>query len=376
MKTLPVLWAAGSLVWVGCVERKITQPLAQTAAAEGKRYAKEVEAQSPFKTVKMRWIEARELIKTRNPAFVDASNRYITALQGKPLVAELTREMKDTMKNSFGDMLDTESLIKSLKSPAIELPKRLASFTRLKDLSHEVEQDAWEDAGGSVDAELDMRKVEVKLHRLLHMGKLLDREKKRAKREPDPEALANPKFPPALAAWQNVLKKEREKWLTEVRDLFDAEYHDVHFIPDNSGLPTYRSASNPDLTDWKRWNHLQRSRGLITELSKSHKKSKPTIPGTSLVKSSLLKMAGREEKIEPVLETNDVRKEVRSLIQSWRNMKQAQKKAAALEKESGDGPFASIGDVTTRQTIFKLRSAEIKHASVVWMLDENCWSEH
>jgi len=33
----------------------------------------------------------------------------------------------------------------------------------------------------------------------------------------------------------------------------------------------------------------------------------------------------------------------------------------------------SIADITIRQTIFKLRSDEIKHASVLWMLDENCW---
>lgn len=370
---MQVLWAAGSLVWVGCAERKVTRSLTQTAAVEGRRYANEVKAQSPFSTVEMRWIEARELIKTRNPAFVDASQRHTAALQGKPLVAELTREMKDTMRVSFGDMFDTDSLISSLKSPTIELPKRLASFTKLKDLSHEVEQGAWQDAGASVDAELDMRKVEVKLHRLLRMGKLLDREQKRAKREPDPEASSDPKFPAALAAWRSGLEKEREKWLTEVRDLFDAEYQDVHFIPDDSGFPTYRSAANPDLTDWKRWSHLQRSRGLIGKLTQSHQANKPAIPGTELVKGSLLKMVGREKKAETVRETDDVRKEVRSLIQSWRSMKKAQKQAAALEEKSGDAPVASIADVTTRQTIFKLRSDEIRQASVVWLLDENCW---
>lgn len=373
MKALQALWAVGSLVWVSCADREVNRSVVQTASIEGSRYAKEVEAQSPFKTVEMRWIEARELIKTRNPAFVDASKRYTQAHQGKPLVAELTREMKDTMKVSFVDILDTELLIKSLKAPTVELPKRMASFARLKDLSHEVEHEAWQDAGASVDAELDMRKVNVRLQRLLRMGELLDREKKRANREPNPEAESDPKFLAALAAWRNSLEKDRNKWLTEVRDLFDAEYQDVHFIPDESGLPSYQSAANPDLADWKRWSHLQRSKGLIGLLSASHKESKPSIPGTSLVKDSLLKMVGREKKTNIIRDTNDVRKEVRSLIQSWRNLKEAQQKAAALEKKSGDDTLGSIADITIRQTIFKLRSDEIKHASVLWMLDENCW---
>lgn len=368
-----MLWTAGSLAWVGCAEREVSQSIAQTAAVEGRRFAREVDSQSPFETVEMRWIEACQLIKIRNPTFVEASQRKTEALRGKPLVGEITREVKDTLDVSFGDIFETDSLVDSLKAPTLELPKRLASLTRLKDMSHEVEQEAWEDVTTSVDAEMAMRKVEVQLHRLLRMGRLLDREGDLAQLEPEPEAKADPKFSAALGTWRSGLEKEREKWLSEVRDLFDAEYQDVRFTPDNSGFPTYRSSKNPDLSDWKRWCHLDRSKELIGKLSKTHEESKPTIPGTSLVTDSFLKMVNKETKPKSIRKTDAVREEVRSLIQNWRNMKRAQKKAVDLEKASAKPPVASIAEIQKRQTIFQLRRDEIKYASVVWLLDENCW---
>ena len=92
-----MLLASCMLVLIGCADRQITSSLVQTASVEGRRYAEEVDAQSPFKTVELRWIEAGELIKERNPSFVASSKRYSQALEGKPLVSELTREVKDTV---------------------------------------------------------------------------------------------------------------------------------------------------------------------------------------------------------------------------------------------------------------------------------------
>ena len=365
------------LVLIGCVDRQITSSMAQTASVEGRRYAKEVDAQSPFEAVEIPWIEAGELIKERNPSFVAASRDFSEALVGKPLVSELTREVKNTVTESVSSMLDIDTLVSSLKAPSIEIPKRLASISRLKDVSHEVKQGAWEDVGKSVDAELEMRKVEVQLHRLMRTGKLIDREiaiaSRTPKLDPDSEKNPDPKFVGALAAWQASLKNERSTWLTEVRNLFDAEYHDVHFIPDDSGLPTYRDAANPDLGKWRRWCHLRRSKELIGKLTLSHKESKPTLPGTAFVAKSLKQMVNQNSESTIVRKTDSVRQEVRTLIQSWRNMKETQEQAELLEESSSDLPIQNQAEIKARQKIFQLRKAEIKYVSVVWLLDEDCW---
>lgn len=364
------------LLMTGCAEQKIVESLAETTVVEGRRFAEEVEAQSPFETVEMRWAEANEMIKKRNPAFVAARQKHTKALRGKPLVGEVTREVKDTVKLSFGEMFDTKSLVASLKAPAVEFPKRLASVTKLKDLSHQMQQEAWEDAEISVDAEMEMRKVKVKLHRLLRTGKLIEREMKLANADPPPEAKSDSKFPGELNKWRSTLENEREKWLTEVRDIFDAEYQDVHFIPDDTGLPTYQNAYQPELGKWQRWSHLSRSKELINKLGTSHKESKPTIPGASAVTDSLMQMFEDEkdkEEGEEVRQTSSVREEVRSLIQTWRNMKEAQREANELEKSSQVPPLTDRGQIGTRQKIFSLRRDEIKHAAVLWLLDEKCW---
>lgn len=365
------------LVLSGCVNQPITSSLVQTASAEGRRYAKEVDAQSPFETVEMRWIEAGELIKERNPSFIEASKRHSESLEGKPLVSELTREVKNTVTESIGTILDIDTLVSSLKAPTLEIPKRIASISRLKDVSHEVKQGAWEDAGTSVDAELEMRKIEVQLHRLMRTGKLINREIERAelipKLDPDSEQKPDPKFIAALNGWRSSLKKERLNWLTEVRNLFDAEYQDVHFIPDDSGLPNYRNAENPDLGEWRRWCHLRRSKELIGELAQSHQESKPTLPGTNFVAKSLKQMVNKDSGSTIVRGTDSVREEVRALIQSWRSMKEAQQQAELLEELSNDLPLQNQAELQARQKIFQLRKAEIKYTSVVWLLDEDCW---
>jgi hypothetical protein len=74
-----------------------------------------------------------------------------------------------------------------------------------------------------------------------------------------------------------------------------------------------------------------------------------------------------------VRKTDSVRQEVRTLIQSWRNMKQTQEQAELLEGSTDDLPLQTQGDIKARQKIFQLRKAEIKYVSVVWLLDEDCW---
>jgi len=366
--------AAGALALGGCVQPHVTESVAEAAVLEGQRYAKEVEAQSPFETVEIRWSEAEKLMEKRNRTFIAAHQSYQKANEKKPLVSEFTSETKSAVSASFGEALDPDALLKALAAPATELPKQLASFGKLKDLAHQIEQGAWEDTAASVDAQLKMREEKVRLHRLLRMGELIDTELKHAQTVPPPPAAANPKLVAAIDGWRAKLRGERQKWLTEVRDLFDAEYHDVRFIRDDSGLPSYRDESQPNLGDWQRWCRLRRSQELVTELGNAHEKSKPKVPGTSLITNKLADMTNIElAKPEPARNTGSVRREVRALLQSWRKMKDAQQKAAQLEKAQPTPALDSLAGVNTRQTIFNLRRDEIEHSSVVWMLDESCW---
>lgn len=366
--------AAGALALVGCVQPHVTESVAEAAVLEGRRYAKEVEAQSPFETVEIRWSEAEELMEKRNRTFIAAHQSYQMANEKKPLVSELTSETKSAVSASFGEALAPDALLKAMLAPATELPKQLVSLGKLKDLAHQIEQSAWEETAVSVDAELKMREEKVRLHRLLRMGELIDSELKSTETAPPPPAAADPKLVAAVDDWRASLRSERQKWLTEVRDLFDAEYHDVRFIRDDSGLPTYRDESQPDLGDWQRWCHLQRSQELVTALGNAHEKSKPKVPGTSLITNKLADMTHTEfAKPEPTRNAGSVRREVRSLLQSWRKMKNAQQQAARLEKAEHAPALDSLAGVKAHQTIFNLRRDEIEHSSVVWMLDESCW---
>ncbi len=362
------------LSFSGCVQPHVTESVASVSVLEGRRYAKEVEAQSPFETVEIRWSEAEDLMEKRNRAFIAAHLSYQQATQKKPLVSELTSEAKNAVSASFGGVLNPDALLRSLAAPATELPKQLVSLGKLKDLSHQIEKSAWENAAASVDAEIKMREEKVKLHRLLRIGELIDTELGRTENAPPPPSASEPKLVGAFEAWRASLRSEREKWLAEVRDLFDAEYHDVHFVRDDSGLPSYRDASHPDLGEWQRWCRLQRSMELVRELGKAHEKSKPAIPGTALISNKFADMTqGEPAKPATVRNTGSVRREVRSLVQSWRMMKEAQQKAGRLETAEQAASFNSIARVNARQKIFKLRRDEIEHTRVVWMLDESCW---
>jgi len=80
-----------------------------------------------------------------------------------------------------------------------------------------------------------------------------------------------------------------------------------------------------------------------------------------------------EKDAKLVRNTESVRNEVRQLIQNWREMKEAQEKAEALEAEEQSPSLISLAHVAKRQAIFNLRRQEIRHVSLVWMMDEQCW---
>jgi hypothetical protein len=100
------------------------------------------------------------------------------------------------------------------------------------------------------------------------------------------------------------------------------------------------------------------------------------VPGAASLGRQLASLVRNEpEKPEVVRETQSVRQEVRSLVQNWREMKQAQRRAQDLEEQAAQpesGPV-SLGDLQLRMRLFKLRKAEVEHASRIWLQDESCW---
>lgn len=363
----------GAVLAAGCAQQQVAESVAGHAMVEGRRYADEVKAQSPFETVQLQWSEAESLMEKRNPDFLAARAEYHAALDQKPVVRELTDEVAAAVDLSF-DVLKPDVLLESFRTPAMQLPRQLASLGKLKDLSHSIEQNAWENTARTVDAEMRMRKEKVELHRLLRLGELIDDELERVTAAPPPPSDADPKLTSAIDAWRVKLRDERKKWLGDVRNFFDAEYHDVRFVKDEAGLPTYQDTVRPDLTEWKRWCRLRRSQELVDVLKKAHESSKPAIPGTRLVKSTLSEIVHPDEPaIAPTLDQESVRKEVRELIQHWREMKQAQVTADGLENADPQPAFDDIARVNRRQEIFKLRQQEIQHAGEVWIADELCW---
>ena len=357
-----------------CVRQHVMDSVTEHSLVEGARFAEEVSAQSPFETVEMSWSEAAELMKVRNHDYREALNSYIQANQEQPLLKQLTNNVKDTVKISAGDVFKPHELIKMLNEPVSQIPKQLTSLSKIKDISHTARTDAWKHTEVAVDAEIKMRENKVKLQSLLRTGELIDGEIKKLESVTPLSDEADPKLAQSLKKWKDNLQSERGKWLSEVRDFFNAEYRDVHFVKDSSGLPTYKNVKRPDLAKWERWCQLKRSKELVSGLAEAHKKGKPALPGSTLVTDRISTLLNYGETgTKPVRDTESVRDEARKLIQNWREMKEAQKKAEALEAEEKSSSLASLAHVSKRQTIFNLRRQEIRHASVVWMMDEECW---
>lgn len=357
-----------------CVQQQVKDSVTEHSAIEVKRYAKEVSAQSPFDTVKMSWSEAAELMKVRNHDYREAVSAYTRANEERPLLQQLKQNVKGTVKISAGDALNPQALIKMLNEPVTQIPKQLASLSKIKDISYTAETDAWKHTAVAVDAEIKMRENKIKLQSLLRTGELIDGEMENLESaSPLPED-TDPKVAQSVKVWETNLQTERGKWLSQVRDFFNAEYSDVQFVKDASGLPTYKNVKRPDLSNGERWCQLKRCKELVGGLAKAHQEGKPALPGTTLVTDkigTLLHLEGKDTEL--VRDAESVRNEARKLIQNWREMKKAQKKATELEADEKSPSLLSVADVTKRQTIFNLRRQEIQHASIVWMMDELCW---
>ena len=373
-----IISAVAFSLLVSCAQQEVTDCVGNYAQHEGLRYADEVAAQSPFETVEVSWSGALQLMEERNLAYRRAMNSYLAANEKTPMVSQIRSQLKTSVGVSLNDVLKPQSLAKSFQDPITALPKQLGSISALKDISHEMEQTVWSKEGDSVEAKLLMRKEQVKLYTLLCKGEVIDREIKRIDAEAselsEPSEQIDPKLKGAQDKWVASVMKDRDDWIGEVRDFFNAEYHDVIFRKDATAKPSYRSVSVPDLTEWQRWCFLSRSQSLVKALKENHKKSKPTVPGARVVKEKVAEMLNQRAEYAVTLSTDKVRGEVRTLISNWREMKSTQAKLSLLDRAEGscDDPKRDLAKV---QKVYKLRHQEINHTSVVWMMDEDCWRD-
>ena len=312
-------------------------------------------------------------MEERNLEYRKAKSSYQEAIAETPALTKLRSQLKNSVQISVKDVLRPKALVKTFNDPLAGLPKQLSSVSALKDISHEMQQTAWSNEGDSVEARIKMRKERVKLYTLLSKGELIDGELKRIESSSGTENL-DPKTKVAQSKWRANLEKERSAWLGQVRNFFNAEYFDVNFRKDSSAMPLYRNVKAPDLSEWQRWSYLSRAQSLVKELKLNHKKTKPAVPGARVVKSKVNEILNNTPEFDVELDTDQVRGEVRKLISNWRELKRAQTELNELAAEPKKATDPKV-ELELAQKAYKLRQQEIKHASVVWLMDEYCWTD-
>lgn len=358
-----------ALFLASCAQQNVQNKIAEASTVEASKYEREIDAQSPFETLTMSWSEAFTLMESRNPKFLSAKANFNRANQEKPAVGEITSQVKQTISGSVGQLVSPSALLKSIQNPTTQIPKQISSIGTIKDIPHQLEQNEWKEVQTSIQAEIAMRDERVKLHHLLRREQIIKSELELVETHLKSLGNPDPKFIASLESWRNSLIEDRKTWLSEMRDVFDAEYHDLRFKPDNSALTDYRKIEQPDLNDLERWCHLQRSHHLVTALSNHHSKNKSSIPGAMLISQKF------SSSLQPqkITDSATIRKQVRSLIHSWRELKASQQKADNIESFQSKPSLATPANLSQRQQIYKLRTQELHHASILWNLDETCW---
>lgn len=359
---------AMSCCWVSCAQQEVVKKVDLHSYREGMRYTGEVESQSPFKPMKQSWSGALALMKERNLEYLKAKKSFYESRQKRHGIQQFGEKLTESVKLSVQDALKPTAIVKSVKDPVAGLPQQLSSVTGIKDISHQMEQEVWKGEVSAVEARLVMRREQVKLYGILARGEVIESELKRVKAQ-DLAAIKDGKQKAAHKKWVAKVEKDRAAWLNEVRDFFNAEYYDVKFTRDESEMPDYRGVATPNLEEWQRWCFLSRSQKLVKELTNNHDKGKPVVPGERLVRTTAVQFVGGEPEYDVELEEAQLRGEVRKLIRNWREMKSAQADQKELMSIAKNGAVA----LAAFQQQYALRQKEIKHASVVWMLDEHCW---
>jgi len=353
----------------------VKHQLDKNVETRGQNYARELEAQSPFKKISLSWGEATELMKERNPQYQKAVASQIEAERSNGLVKNFTHEVKKSLTNTATQTLNPQEIAKALNNPVGELPKRLKSLTDLKNISHSLEQKEWARVGQSVDAEKSTRKEMVKLHVLFRQEKVIEDQRVLLEKY---EGLVKgkPNLEKLLTKKRIKYEAQRKVWLNSVRDFFNAEYYDVDFKDTKESLTLYRNVADPKFHEWQRWCSLGHSQELAKELSKQHKDNKPAVPGMNSLKTSLgikqfqSNLAASEEK------QAGLRGEVRTMLQKWRELKNTQTKITELKIKKADVDPEQITAQTIEESfkVYQFLQTEIKLVSYFWMLDEKCWS--
>ncbi len=365
MKRLPIPLIA--IFLAGCAQQNVQNKISAASSVETSKYEREIDAQSPFQTLTMSWSEALNLMESRNPKFLTAKSHFNKANEEKPAVAEITDQVKQTISGSVGQLVSPSALLKSLQNPTEQIPKQIVSIGTIKDFSHQLEQNEWKEVQTSIQAELAMRDEKVKLHHLLRKEQIINSQLDRIETLLKSLKNPDPKFLSSLESWRNTLIQDRKNWLSEIRDVFDAEYHDLRFKPDHSGFTDYRNIDQPNLDDLDRWCHLQRTHHLVTALANQHDKNQSAIPGGMLISQKF----SQDLQPQKLTDSATIRKQVRSLIHSWRELKASQQEADTLEQSKPS--LTTPAELTQHQKIYKLRTQELHHASILWNLDETCW---
>lgn len=358
-----------------CAHRQVGEVVAKQVEYEGGVYVKEMLAQSPFEKVELTWQEAYELMKERNPDYRKAVLGYAEASSRHSLAGNFSTQMGTSLGDTVRGVIDPEEMIRTLKDPVTSLPEQFESMTSLKDVSHDMEQKEWGKKEQAIAAEMKRREEVVRLQVLFRRGGLIDRQLDWVGKMQGNEGF-DPAAQPDLAAFIAKVTADRNKWLDEVRDFFNAEYYDVKLAGGDSAMSDYETVSQPDFSDWKRWGVLNRKTALTKVLKTQHDSQKPMIPGSNLVADKIDLMFNGETQPLAEIASQDVRANARLMIRSWREMKQAQKQAelikselTKMEAENALGKAA----VAKKTQLYALRNTEIASAKVVWMMDETCW---
>ena len=383
------------LALVSCASHEVAETVELHSVKAGEEFASEVFAQSPFETVKMTWDDAKVTMYNRNTKYIKAYEDRGEAAAQSPVVRDMMSHMRTSLTDTAKGALDPGELLKVVKSPLEELPKHLENIASIKDFSHEMQLEAYQNVKQVAVSQQQLRKQEADLYALFLKDNIFEQQKACL------DEWSSLRGDAQVAAKVKVLLKKdvlayqaaREKWLDQIRDFFNAEYADVDFMGGQHEFPRYRGVKNPKFQDWQRWRVLERSEQMATVLRKDHKESKPVVPGANLVKNKLMVMVNMDTSEEPEVDQDRLRSDVRGVLRSWRLLKKAQKdlkdvdaKIAKLnklrdsQKDAGEEQKKVFSEAQQMELYMlqkkrvSLMFAEVDQAKRIWVIDEHCWS--
>ena len=359
-----------------CANQEVQSQLNNSIENRGVSYAKELATQSPFQKVSLSWDDAKQLMKERNSSYKKAISAKIEAESTGNLVTDFTNEVRKSLKKTASRTINPREIAKAFQNPITQLPRQIESLTDLKNISHSLEQKEWNRVSDSVAAQVMSRAETVKLHVLFCQNKVLNEQLELLKHY-EPLVAERAPLVSALKKKKERYNKQRSIWLDSIRDFFNAEYYDVEFKNYGRGLSLYRDVEDPNFDQWQRWRTLDHSQALVKELQNQHKKSKPVIPGVNGLKSSLGLKSLQDNLADNPVSEDDMRKEVRSLLKQWRELKETQSKISELKSRHSSLPMTSesitLKTIDTRFQVFQLLEKEIKIVRNFWLIDEQCW---